>query len=178
MGSVSHFRLAWSARNNPPRSTASDVSAAALVIIAVGTLNHVNDTGVIELVGSVHEPLALKEPDETLVGRELVETGKGKMPIPGIELDDADPLLAEVKLLSGGKGELELDALPVAEFLAEPVWLELEVCTLVVDSVDLKLNKDAVLGKEELDENTMLKFDDEPLEVDWLLILNDERLLE
>jgi hypothetical protein len=185
--SVSHFRLAWRARNNPPSSTASDVSAAALVIVPVGTSKNAKLTGVIELASAVHEPLALapKEPVET-PDDDPVEVGKGKIPIPGIELDDDDadaddPLPTELELLNVFEEELEPDALTVVELgPPEPVWLELIVCDPVEDPLVLEivvlvavlealvseLDENVDLDKGELDDALLLKLEDPLLEIE------------
>lgn len=192
VGSVSPFRLALSARNKPPSSTASDVSAAALAIVPVGTSTHMNDTGVVGVGSSVHEPIALKELFEAPVDEDPVAVGRGKMPITGIELDDADadadteieadddPLPIELELLNPFT-ELEIDLLPVPEReLVKPVWLDLDVCDLVVNPLEPELSDDVALDKKERDNELLVELENHPLvefKDDWLLKL-DETTLE
>jgi hypothetical protein len=93
--SVIHFRLAWSAKNTPPRKTASDVAAVSEIVL-VGILNHVKNTGV----------------------NELLEVGKDKTPLPGTDLEvgkDTDLVLIELDLLDIVAEEFELDEVLVTE---------------------------------------------------------------
>jgi hypothetical protein len=97
--SVSHFRLAWRARNKPPRSTASDVSVAALANVVVGISKKVKDTGVIEVDGSVQEPMKLKDPVGVFVDNVLVDVDELELDVllvPNSELIVVDWLVLEV----------------------------------------------------------------------------------
>jgi len=106
LSSVSHLLLAWSAKNRPPRNTASDVAASSDIVV-VGILNHVKSTGV-GFVVSVHEPLHVYRLVEDAEDKdeEPVEVGKGRVPFPGIAVDDcedddedADPEAEPVELV-------------------------------------------------------------------------------
>jgi len=96
--SVSHFRLAWRARNKPPRSTPWDVSAAALANVVVGTSKKVKDTGVIEVDGSVQEPMKLPDPVGVFVDIVLVDADEPELDVlvPDLELTVDDWPVLEV----------------------------------------------------------------------------------
>jgi hypothetical protein len=116
--------LACKAKNRPPRSTASDVSSAASEIVPVGILNHVKDTGD-GVDESPHDPIKAKGGVEVPENKdENVVVGKGKMPLPGINMEDEedeDPVTVEFDFEPATMVELESLELIV------PAWLELKV---------------------------------------------------
>jgi hypothetical protein len=117
--------LARSAKNRPPRKTASDV-AAVFEIVLVGMSNHVKDTGVAIDV-SLHIPLKLKgvveAPEDE--DEELVVVGKGKMPLAGTNTEGDE------------KGN------PVAELDTDPDLIELNAVDLPVTKLRLATVLDA-----------------------------------
>jgi hypothetical protein len=125
--SVSHCRLAWSAKNKPLRNIASVVAAVSETVL-VGISNQVKDTGD-GVSDSLHAPLKLKAPAGS-EDKELVVVGKGKMPIPGTHIEDDEddnPETVELELVNRVTVKFELDAVPEAEIemleVIEPVWL-------------------------------------------------------
>lgn len=103
--------MVWSAKNRPPRNTASEV-AAGLEIVPVGTSNHMKSTD--DIVGdAVHVPLKVKGTVEVAKDEDADE--KGNTPLPGIEMEDevADPLSAEVNVLGDDTVGFEADELEV-----------------------------------------------------------------
>jgi hypothetical protein len=123
--------------------------------VLVGISNHVKDTDdAVDI--SLHTPLKLKGAVE---GEDegLVVVGKGKMPFPGINIeDDWDeyPLPLELELLGIVMVEFELYGVPVAE--TEP--LKLEKCDPFAVEVELELTvQDPVLELDVPPELTVLK---------------------
>lgn len=127
--SVSHFRLAWSAKNKLSRKTASDVVAASEIVL-VGILNHVKSTGVNVDSISVYGLVKLKGAVEI----ELLEVGKGKTPLPGADLEadeDADLVLIELDLLDIVAEKFELDEVPATELELPGLLKLLELLELI-----------------------------------------------